>query len=122
MDLIPRTDWVSPNKAGDARGHKGWAYCAALSDRSEILLYFEVDCPMNCEIRSLKARAEYEVYFFDPRKGIWLDSPGPTVNPKTNPQMNSSANSSAIKINDLGISALPARPDRYDYGMYLKRV
>jgi hypothetical protein len=106
IDLIPRTDWVSPNRAGDARGHKGWAYCASTADRSELLLYFEADCPAACEIRSLKARAEYEILFFDPRKGEWIDDGSPLI----------------IKVNDVGVCTLPARPDRLDYGMGLKRV
>ena len=104
-NLIPKTDYVSPSKYGDERGHKGWAYCAGMEDRSEFLLFFEVDCP-RCEFRGQKAGARYESVLFDPRKGEWINAANPDI----------------ITIDGSGKCALPLRPDRMDYGMYLRRI
>ena len=104
-NLIPQTEYVSPSKYGDDRGHKGWAYCACTKDKTEFLLYFEVDCPP-CELRGQKAGVQYEVTLFDPRKGEWIQQEEPLV----------------ITVGELNKCPLPRRPCRLDYGMYLKKI
>ncbi|MCL2059101.1 MAG: DUF4038 domain-containing protein [Oscillospiraceae bacterium] len=104
-DLIPRTEYVSPSKFGDERGHKGWAYCAGMADRSEFLIFFEVDCP-RCEFRSQQTGTQFEAVLFDPREGCWINADSPDI----------------ITIGTTGKCLLPAKPDRMDYGLYLKRV
>ena len=104
-DLIPKTNYVSPSKYGDERGHKGWAYCAGMADKSEYLIYFETDCP-RCEIRGQKAGSRYEAMLFDPRVGVWIDKSSPEI----------------ITISASGNCVLPQKPDRMDYGLYLKKI
>ena len=105
IDLIPKTEYLSPSKFGDDRGHKGWSYCAGMADRSEYLMYFEVDCPQ-CEFRAQEVGAQYEVIFFDPRTGEWINKDKPEI----------------ITINVLNRCMLPAKPDRQDYGAYLRKI
>ena len=103
--LIPRAEYISPSRRGDERGHKGWAYCAGMADKSEYLAFFETDCP-RCEFRSQRAGSRFEVTLFDPREGKWINKDAPYV----------------ITANAMGKCALPERPDRRDYGMYIKSI
>ena len=104
-ELIPEAELVSPNKWGDPLGHKGWAFSAHTPDFSEILAYFEADSPV-AMVRGLKKYTEYEVYWFDPREGKWLTEDMPQK----------------IAIDRAGMARLPEKPDRLDWGMYLKKV
>ena len=104
-DLTPEAELITPNKYGEPLGHKGWAYCAQLADRSEMLVYFEVGCPQ-CSLRGLKKYSEYEIKWFDPRNGIWSED----ENVKT------------VQVDRTGMCKLPAKPDDRDWGLYAKLV
>ena len=70
-DLIPCADMVTPNKAGPHLGWTGWAYCAYLPGKEELLLYFEHKCPA-AVVRRVKAYGVYELHWFNPRTGEWV--------------------------------------------------
>lgn len=105
QELIPDAELVSPNKYGEPLGHKGWAYCACLPDRAELLAYFEVDCP-RCSLRGLKKYAEYEIKWFNPRTGEWTDD----------------REVKTVAADRAGMCGLPEKPDRRDWGLYAKKI
>ncbi len=104
QELIPNAELISPNKYGDPLGYKGWAYCAHLLDQSGLLLYFEADCPQ-CRLRGLKKYSKYEIKWFNPRTGEWQKD----------------SETESIQIDRSGMCMLPEKPDRLDWGMYLKK-
>ena len=73
QDLVPSTELLSPNRSGDAKSLDGWAYCAATASRNIVLLYFEQDCPQ-AALSGLPAGRDYQVHWYDPRTGRWLDA------------------------------------------------
>ncbi len=73
QDVIPAVELLTPNRSGEARSLDGWAYCAATAGRDLLLLYFEQDCP-RATLSGLDAGQTYEILWFDPRSGRWLDT------------------------------------------------
>ena len=70
-ELQPDSDILSPNKAGDHMGLRGWAFASATPDRSYILGYAEKDCP-KLFVRGLHPYDIYKLTWFNPRTGQWL--------------------------------------------------
>lgn len=73
QDLLPSVGLLTPNRSGEAKSLNGWAYCAATAGRDFVLLYFEQDCPQ-ATLSGLPAGQDYEVHWYDPRTGRWLDA------------------------------------------------
>jgi hypothetical protein len=80
QELVPSTQFVSPNRSGDPKSLDGWAYCAATPQRDIALLYFEQDCPQ-ATLSGLSAGHAFKAHWYDPRSGGWLASPSaaPTI-------------------------------------------
>ena len=74
QDLVPSVERLSPSRSGKTKSLDGWAYCAATSSRDLVLLYFEQDCPQ-ATLSGLPAGQNYEVHWYDPRTGRWLEAP-----------------------------------------------
>jgi hypothetical protein len=72
QELIPAVELLTPSRSGEAKSLDGWAYCAATASRDLLLLYFEQDCP-RATLSGLPAGREYQLQWFDPRTGRWLD-------------------------------------------------
>ncbi len=102
QDLVPNSELVTPNKAGNHIGYTGWAYCAATNEKDWMMLYFEKDCP-RATIRGVIHDAVYRLKWFNPRTGEWLDDP--------NTQTVTSDQTCRIK--------LPECPSNEDWGMSL---
>lgn len=71
-ELVPNVEMVTPNKAGDALGYRGWAYCAATDEKDLILVYFEKDCP-RAAIRGLSPNKAFDIKWFDTHTGEWIN-------------------------------------------------
>lgn len=78
QELIPAVERLSPRRSGEARSLNGWAYCAATADRDLLLLYFEQDCPQ-ATLSGLPAGRTYQIDWYDPREGRWLEKSRATV-------------------------------------------
>jgi Putative collagen-binding domain of a collagenase len=65
--------FLAASRSGEAKSLDGWAYCAATESHDLVLLYFERACPQ-ATLSGLPARREYQVRWFDPRTGRWLDA------------------------------------------------
>lgn len=72
-DLEPIADLVTPNKAGNPFGYRGWAFCARTKERDFFLVYFEKDCPQTV-IRGAIPYAAYLARWFDPERGRWFSA------------------------------------------------
>lgn len=103
-DLIPHAELITPNKSGDPIGYRGWAFCAATSDRSLVLCYLEAECP-RVTLRSLKPDTPYRLHRFDPRSGEWQS--GDTVQCLTD---------------QTGRVQLPAPPNERDWGLAMEEI
>lgn len=77
-ELIPESELVTPNKAGEPMGYRGWAYCAATAEKDYALLYFEKDCP-RAAIRGFPPCTRYSLQWFDPESGKWDENVGEIV-------------------------------------------
>jgi len=73
QDLMPCTDQISPNQAGNAKGAAGWAYGARTAERDLFMLYFEKDCPQ-ATLSGVQPGGKYLVRWFNPRTGRWSDA------------------------------------------------
>ncbi|HEY5465775.1 MAG TPA: DUF4038 domain-containing protein, partial [Clostridia bacterium] len=104
-ELIPDSELVTPNKSGDPLAYHGWAYCARTPDYDTLLLYFEIHCP-KAEVRGLEYNTTYELLWFDPRNGKWVEDK----------QVKTVTTDFRCRIQ------LPDFPDEYDWGMMLKKV
>lgn len=71
-ELVPNSELVTPNKAGDPIGYRGWAYCAATPQKDYALLYLEPECPP-LTLRGFPLNTRYALYRFDPVKGVWSE-------------------------------------------------
>jgi hypothetical protein len=80
QQLVPAVERVSPNRSGDAKSLDGWAYCAATPNCDLVLLYFERACP-RAALSGLPAGRGYQVRWYDPRTGHWLDAAKITAAP-----------------------------------------
>jgi len=103
LDLIPDSELVTPNKAGEAKGYRGWAYCAATSKKDFALLYLEKDCP-RVIIRGFPPNKDYCLFWFNPEKSRWEKESVP------------------IHFDATGRAALPAPPFADDAGIKLLAV
>ena len=70
MELIPNSELVSPNKAGDHMGYRGWAFCAVTKEKDYALIYLEKDCPAAL-VRGFEPNTSYTLTSFDPITGKW---------------------------------------------------
>ena len=104
-ELIPDVELVTPNKAGDPQGFHGWAYCARTGDYSTLLLYCEAHCP-RVDVRGLEYGAEYELLWFDPREGKWMED----------------ATVRTIATDCRCRLRLPVFPNEKDWGILLRKV
>ncbi len=73
QDLIPSTNLIMPNRAGDPKSCIGWAYCARTEEKDLFYLYFEKDCP-KANLSGAISKGEYAARWFNPRIGIWRDA------------------------------------------------
>ena len=105
VDLVPDSEMVSPNKAGAHMGYRGWAYCAYLPGKDELLLYFEKECPATI-VRRVKAYGVYELTWFNPRTGEWEQD--------ENNRFVTASQECRVEI--------PYRYEGNDWGLYMKRV
>jgi len=72
-DLIPNSEWVTPNKMGEPIGYRGWAYCAATPEKDYALFYLEPECPA-VSLRGFPPETVYRVSSFDPTTGEWSEA------------------------------------------------
>jgi hypothetical protein len=70
LDLIPNSEMVTPNKAGDPMGYRGWAYCMSTGKKDYALLYLENNCP-SPSIRGFLPHTHYRLFRFNTEKGEW---------------------------------------------------
>jgi hypothetical protein len=103
QDLIPDAELVSPNKTGPLAGWRGWAYCSATKKRDLLMGYAEKDCP-KIKVRGLRPYDTYELSWFDPRTGKWLEE------------------KAALEVTHFGNILLPAYPDELDWAFKLKKL
>ncbi len=68
--LVPEDSMLLPNRSGPVKGYDGWAYAARMPDRTVVLLYLERGAPAPL-VRSLRPDTDYDVSWFDPRRGEW---------------------------------------------------
>lgn len=73
QNLIPSVNSILPNKSGEAKSYRGWAYCASTANKDFFLLYFEKDCPQPIVSGALPDRS-YKAVWFNPRTGDWSDA------------------------------------------------
>jgi hypothetical protein len=71
-------------------------------DKSLFLLYFEKDCPAE-RLLSVRQSSEYQLIWFDPRNGTWMDGGIHT--------------SSAVES-----TGLPEKPTTSDWALKLKLI
>jgi len=102
--LIPDAELVTPNKAGEPLGYRGWAFCARTADFGTLLLYFEKD-RRKATVRGLPYGSTYRIKWFDPRSGEWLENETPV-----------------LRANDINRIGLPDVPTRDDWGLCMMRV
>ncbi len=100
FDLEPNSELVTPNKAGDALGYRGWAYCAATKARDYALYFMEKDCPP-VTARGLTPCTRYRMNWFDPETGNWSEE------------------SSVLETDEVGRVALPGINGKEDIGIKL---
>lgn len=100
-ELIPNADIVTPNKAGETYGYRGWAFASATRKRDLILGYTEKDCP-RIAVRALRPYEKYEFTWFDPTKGSWNKS-------------------QELTVNSVGMLPLPEYPEDHDWAFKLKK-
>lgn len=103
MELSPNTDMIFPSKAGHYTGWRGWAYCSATKNRDLVFAYTEKDCP-RVRLRGLRPYDIYEVAFFNPRTGKWLDD------------------TYQLEANCFGSILLPEEPDELDWAFKAKKI
>lgn len=103
QELIPNSELIFPNKAGHYAGWRGWAYCSATKSRDLIMGYTEKDCP-NVRVRGLRPYDIYELSFFNPRTGEWLEK------------------TYQLEANCFGSIRLPEEPDNLDWAFKMKKL
>lgn len=101
QELIPNADLVTPNKAGEPYGYRGWAFASATPKRDLILGYIEKDCPRTA-VRALRPYEKYEFQWFDPCCGKW----GEKIE---------------VRVNSVGMIPLPEYPQCRDWAFKLKK-
>lgn len=100
LELEPNSELVTPNKAGDAMGYRGWAFCAATPCRDYALLYLEKDCPP-ATVRGLTPNTPYRLHWYDPETGIW------------------NSETCRLETDGVGRAVLPEAPYKEDIGIKL---
>ena len=100
VELVPNAELITPNKAGEAMGYRGWAYCAATPKRDYALLYLEKDCPQ-ATIRGFTPNTRYLLSWFEPETGNWLND------------------ACVLITDDVGRAILPVSPVNDDIGIKL---
>ncbi len=103
QELIPDQDMIFPSKSGPCTGWRGWAYCAATRKRDLIMCYTEKDCP-DTKIRGLHPYDIYEISFFNPRTGEWLEK------------------TYQVEVTHVGTLPIPEEPDDLDWAFKAKRI
>ena len=101
MELIPNADLITPNKAGDPYGYRGWAFASATRERDLILGYTEKNCP-RAAIRGLRPYEKYEFIWFNPSDGTWGER-------------------KELTVNAVGMVPLPEYPGDRDWAFKLKK-
>ena len=102
-DLVPDSELVTPNKAGEHIGYRGWAFCAATSNKDFALIYLEKDCPQ-VKIRGFPPMSKYLLQWFNPETGEW------------------DKNSIEIATDGVGRANIPESPFKDDVGIKLKKI
>jgi len=102
VELVPDSELVTPNKAGEPMGYRGWAYCAATAGRDYALLYLEKGCPP-ATVRGFPPNARYRISWLDPESGKWASKIGELI------------------TDGVGRALLPKSPFREDVGIKLLR-
>jgi hypothetical protein len=105
MELIPDSELVTPNKAGDPAGYRGWAYCAATVERDYALIYLEKDCPP-VTLRGFPPDTSFRIFWFDPETGQWIDK-------------DKNGGNEILVTDGTGRAAVPAPPWEDDVGIKL---
>ena len=100
FELEPNSELITPNKAGEAMGYLGWAYCAANPERDYALYYLEKDCPP-ATVRGLLPLTRYRLNWFNPETGLWLEK------------------SDLLETDGVGRAVLPNIPLEEDIGIKL---
>ncbi|MFW6309247.1 MAG: DUF4038 domain-containing protein [bacterium] len=100
-ELVPNSEYLQPNKAGDPEGYKGWAYCAGTPEKDFFLMYFESDCP-EVIFRGTFPGRKYRGWWFNPRSGSWLK-----------------IENLLIPSAETGLIDIPAFPSNNDWGLKL---
>jgi hypothetical protein len=100
FELEPNSELITPNKAGEALGYRGWAYCAATPKRDYALYYVEKDCPP-VTARGLTPNTRYRLNWFDPETGHWNEE------------------SSVLETDGVGRVVFPNIPGKEDIGIKL---
>lgn len=81
QELIPDSNFVSPNKTHDYDGFDGWAYCARTPEKDLFMIYYEKGCPSD-RLRSTLHDGIYQATWFDPRTGEWIEAGQVTADPQ----------------------------------------
>lgn len=102
MDLIPNSDILTPNKAGERYGYRGWAFASATKNRDLILGYAEKDCPRPA-VRGLRPYEVYEFRWFDPCSGTWSEA-------------------IEMAVSAVGMLHVPEYPADHDWAFKLKKI
>ena len=102
QELVPNAELVTPNKAGDPYGYRGWAYAAATPARDLLLGYAEKGCP-RLAARGLRPYEAYTLEWFDPSTGVWS---APVE----------------LAVDYIGLLHLPAFPADHDWAFKLKKL
>ena len=103
LELIPNSELISPNKCGEPKGYRGWAFCASTSQRDYALFYLEKDCPQ-ATIRGFLPDTQYKLSWFDPVSGKW------------------DAGACVIETDAVGRATVPKPPLPDDFGFKLIKV
>ncbi len=72
LELIPNSELVTPNKAGEPLGYRGWAFCSATPRKDFALIYLEAECPP-ASLRGFPPNTIYRVSYYNPVEGSWRD-------------------------------------------------
>jgi len=102
QELIPCADLVTPNKAGDPYGYRGWAFASATPERDLIMGYMEKDCPRTA-LRGLRPYERFLFSWFDPCNGTFQEE-------------------TELCVNCVGMIPLPACPKDQDWAFKLKKI
>ena len=76
QELEPCAERLAPNRSGNQKEPKGWAFGAGTARRDLYLLYFERSCP-RATLAGAQPNAQYAARWFNPQTGQWREPAAP---------------------------------------------